>query len=197
MDDYIPVTIVKEYIYCPRQAYFKTHLHYEPPTASMRYAKDYWKGVNIREVLKANGIEGEVMVEVPLRSGKLGLVGKADAVLINNGELYIIEAKINVSRHSLFTKQTHILAQSLAYGLMAEEAFKRSLSHLIFINENGSVIKVKVTPWMRTWVLRIIREVKKILENPEPPSPTVNKSRCSACHYAKYCQWRVHKVEPL
>ncbi|MGC9227672.1 CRISPR-associated protein Cas4, partial [Caldivirga sp.] len=146
MDDYIPVTLVKEYVYCPRQAYFKVHLHYEPPTTSMAYAKEYWKNINIEGILKANGIEGNVIIEVPLRSSRLGLVGKADAILVNNGELHIIEAKINVSKRNLFTKQVHILAQSLAYGLMAEETFKRSLSHLIFISGNGSVIKVKVTP---------------------------------------------------
>jgi hypothetical protein len=74
--DYIPITLVKEYAYCPRQAYFKALTMWEPPTESMKYAKGINNIEKLKEILRSNGFNGELITEVPVKSRKLGIVGK-------------------------------------------------------------------------------------------------------------------------
>jgi len=80
--DYIPIILVKEYAYCPRQAYLKALTMWEPPTESMRYAKDKASTEKLQEILRSSGFDGELITEVPVKSRKLGIVGRVDAVLI-------------------------------------------------------------------------------------------------------------------
>lgn len=77
--DYIPISMIKEYTYCPRQAYLKIMIMKEPPTESMKYAKQTQNAETITKTIKELGIQGEVKLEVPVKSTSLGIIGRVDA----------------------------------------------------------------------------------------------------------------------
>lgn len=104
MMDYIPISMVKEYTYCPRQAYLKLMIMKEPPTESMKYAKQTTNTENITKAIKQQGIQGEIKLEVPVKSTSLGIVGRVDAIAINGNRATIIETKLNIGNKK---KTTH------------------------------------------------------------------------------------------
>jgi CRISPR-associated exonuclease Cas4 len=187
--DYIPIILVKEYAYCPRQAYLKALTMWEPPTESMRYAKDKANTEKLQEILRSSGFDGELITEVPVKSRKLGIVGRVDAVLIKRGHAFIVESKIStVSRRGLFTRYNHVLIQAAAYALAVEETMKVTVDGVIIVNpEQGKAIIIKVTPNLRTQVVKLIMELRRHLEEQRMPSKTTNKAKCKACYYSKNC----------
>jgi CRISPR-associated exonuclease Cas4 len=187
--DYIPVTLVKEYAYCPRQAYFKALNMWEPPTESMKYAKGINNIEKLKEILRSNGFNGELITEVPVKSRKLGIVGKVDAVLVKGKHVSVVESKITaVSRRGLYTRYNHILIQAIAYAMAVEETMNTTVDEVIITNpEQGKIITIKVTPNLRTQATRLITELKKHLEEQTIPPKTTNKAKCKACYYSKNC----------
>ncbi|GAB6946848.1 CRISPR-associated protein Cas4 [Vulcanisaeta sp. JCM 16161] len=187
--DYIPISMVKEYVYCPRQAYLKLMTMKEPPTESMKYAKQLTNTENITKTIKEQGIQGEIKLEVPVKSTSLGIVGRVDAIAINGNRATIIETKLNIgNKKKLYTKYNHVLAQVMAYTIAVEETMKTTVDKIIIINqEKQTTITIKPTPNLKTWIKRTIQEMKKHIQNQELPPKTTNKAKCKTCHYKNIC----------
>ncbi len=187
--DYIPISMIKEYTYCPRQAYLKIMMMREPPTESMRYAKQALNAKDIVRAIEEQGIQGEVRVEVPIRSRNLGIVGRVDAVVVNGGRATIIETKLSIgNRKKLYTRYNHILAQAMAYAIAVEEAMRVTVDKIIIINqERKTAITIKPTPSMKIWIKRTIQDMKEHIQNQELPPKTTNKAKCKACHFKNIC----------
>ena len=187
--DYIPISMIKEYTYCPRQAYLKIMLMREPPTESMKYAKQTTNTENILRIIKEQGIQGETKLEVPVKSVKLGIVGRVDAVIINGRRAVVIETKLNIgSKKKLYTRYNHILAQATAYAIAVEETMKVTVDKVIIIDqEKGTAITIKPTPNLRTWIKRTTQELKQHIQNQQLPPKTTNKAKCKACYFKNIC----------
>lgn len=89
----LPVTILKEYAYCPRIAYYKLYSVSEPPTESMIYGKIVASKDRLKEILEKAGLKGDVLLDVKVSSRRLGVTGIVDAVIINGTRAKIIEVK--------------------------------------------------------------------------------------------------------
>jgi CRISPR-associated exonuclease Cas4 len=93
-----------------------------------------------------------------------------------------------VSRRGLFTRYNHVLIQAAAYALAVEETMKVTVDGVIIVNpEQGKAIIIKVTPNLRTQVVKLIMELRRHLEEQRMPSKTTNKAKCKACYYSKNC----------
>ena len=187
--DYIPISMVKEYVYCPRQAYLKIMLIREPPTESMKYAKQTINTENISRIIEEQGIQGEVKLEVPVKSVKLGIMGRVDAVVIKGRRAIVIEAKLNIGGvKKLYTKYNHILAQAIAYAIAVEETMKVTVDKVIVIGqEKETAITIKPTPNLRTWIRRTTQELRQHIQNQQLPPKTANKAKCKACYFKNIC----------
>ncbi|GGI75927.1 CRISPR-associated protein Cas4 [Vulcanisaeta souniana] len=187
--DYIPISMIKEYTYCPRQAYLKIMIMKEPPTESMKYAKQVSNTENVIKSIREQGIEGEVSLEVPVKSAKLGIVGRVDAVVVNKNRAVIIEAKLNIgNKKKLYTRYSHVLAQATAYAMALEETMKVTVDKIIIINqEKETTITIRPTPNLRKWTERTIQDMRKHIQNQEPPPKTTNKAKCKACYFKDIC----------
>jgi len=88
----------------------------------------------------------------------------------------------------LFTRYNHVLIQAVAYALAVEETMKVTVDGVIIVNpEQGRAIIIKVTPNLRTQVVKLIMELRRHLEEQRMPSKTTNKAKCKACYYSKNC----------
>ncbi|ADY01603.1 CRISPR-associated protein Cas4 [Vulcanisaeta moutnovskia 768-28] len=187
--DYIPISMVKEYTYCPRQAYLKIMIMREPPTESMKYAKQVLNTEKIIRIIREQGIQGEIKLEVPVKSTKLGIVGRVDAVVINGSKAVVIETKLNIgSRKKLYMKYNHVLAQATAYAMAIEETMKVTVDKILIINQEREVtITIRPTPSLRIWIERAIQDMRKHIQNQELPPKTTNKAKCKACYFKDIC----------
>ncbi|MET1101040.1 MAG: CRISPR-associated protein Cas4 [Pyrodictiaceae archaeon] len=182
----IPIILVKEYAYCPRIAYYKYFTIWEPPTESMkspRYTKTW-----LAKLLRSHGIKGEILTEYPVRSRRLGIYGRVDAVVVSDKELYVVEAKLDSSRAKLRRKAFHHLIQLTAYAMAAEETFHKSIrKSLIIVLSRNDIVEVTITPSLRRTLLNIVNEFKRYVAEQELPPRTVKRSRCRYCFYRKIC----------
>jgi len=177
----LPVVLLKEYAYCPRYAYLRLALGGDYVTPSMLAAGG-------AELPRFRVPEGwELLRGVYVRSGRLGLHGYADAILRRGDLLRVVEAKSlsEVSRRSLFGRRRHVLAQALAYAILAEETLKATADAVLVVGASRAV-EVRVTPALRRYVESLAHRMRRDLEAPKPP-PRSASWKCSYCCYRRVC----------
>ncbi|WP_143522203.1 CRISPR-associated protein Cas4 [Pyrodictium delaneyi] len=187
----LPITLVKEYYWCPMIAYHKLLLWSERPTQSMQSGGlTGEQRAELVERLEEARIEvQELLWEQPVQSRRLGLVGRVDLVAVTPREtLVVVEAKLSVSRRSLYSRAQHILAQLAAYTIAAEETLAMpSEKTLVYATEAARLIEVRITPRHRRLVEEAARELWRILETGITPWTRPRRSRCRACSYRGVC----------
>jgi len=166
--------LVNAYALCPAFAYFKYHFP-EPQTPSMELGKE----LDVRELVeKFVRPKCEVRYQVPLR-GKLGS-GRADAVVLCEGRLEVVEAKLGGG----FKMQQ--LAQAAFYCLLAEEQFGLPCEALWLCSPEGCE--------RRPFSYSLREHVKGLLEALERDLDVLPRGRpsryCSYCKYSSLCPWR-------
>ncbi len=178
----LPVALLKEYAYCPRYAYFQFRLGGEYVTPSMLAAAE----LGTPDFRAPEG--WEVFRSVYVRSRALGLHGFADIVLRRKGLVRVVEAKAlsRVSRRSLFGRMRHVLAQAVAYAMLAEETFGATADAVVVLGE-GSGVEVRITPALRSYVVSLAHNVRRDLESPRPP-PRTTSWKCGYCYYRRVCR---------
>lgn len=187
----LPITLVKEYYWCPMIAYHKLLLWSERPTQSMQSGGlTGGQRAELVEKLEEARIEAqELLWEQPVKSLRLGLAGRVDLIAVTPGEtLVVVEAKLNASRRSLHSRAQHILAQLAAYTIAAEETLAMpSEKTLVYATETARLIEVRITPRHRRLVEEAARELWRILETGIPPWIRPRRSRCRTCSYRGIC----------
>lgn len=182
----VPIALVKEYAYCPRVAFYMYFTMHEPPTKSMEYPS-YTK-LYLARVLRRHGVEGDIYMECPVRSSSLGVYGKIDAVVMDEGRVSVVEVKLSTSRAKLREKAFHYLIQLTTYAIACEETFKRSVREaMIVVLSTDAVVKVDVTPRLRKVAIDTINEFKEHIREERLPPRTPKRARCHHCFYSKLC----------
>ncbi len=113
----LPVTLLREYAWCPRAAFYKIHGLWEPATWSMEAGR--YESAVIEELLRRSGYSGRLLLEQSLESRSLGLRGRVDALLVTSDEAIPVEAKKRTGRGKRYL---HHRVQAAAYCIAAEEA---------------------------------------------------------------------------
>ncbi|MCD6509752.1 MAG: CRISPR-associated protein Cas4 [Thermoprotei archaeon] len=181
----LPVILLKEYVYCPRYAYYRLFIERDFTTESMWDAKKF----TINHILSALGsIKGKTLAQVKVRSLKLGLQGVVDLIILHNGHAKVIEAKLltKLSRRSLRNRYAHIIAQAGAYAMCVEESLKIPASELGFIGDDYKVLWMPLSPWIRRLVEEATRGLHDIYRTEEPPPPS-HSAKCNYCCYRNIC----------
>ncbi len=178
--------LLKEFAWCPRIAFLKSVSIMEPETPSMRWGKEQIKSVI--QIIKGLARDAEILMEVYVRSWKLGVVGVVDVVALSNNTAIVFEIKSSVSPKKLWSKYIHHVVQLTAYAISVEETLHRYVdeAYIIGIN-NGSTVRIRITPQLRTYVSRLASELRWYLNKELLPPPTPLKSRCRECFYRKMC----------
>lgn len=182
------VTLLKEYAYCPLIAYHKIFSIMEPPTESMRYAKEKLDRGVVEFKLKAAGVDGSFLWNVPVKSKSLGVRGVADLVVVKGLRAWVVEVKLETSRRKLWARFRHHLVQALAYAVAVEETLKVVVEEIILVPlERGGIVRVRVTPHLRSYVARLAAELRAMVEGGAEPRGAVEKGKCRSCYYKRLC----------
>ena len=194
-DTLLPIVIVKEYYWCPVQAYLKLVTWMERPTPSMEEggATGWNRGQLLEALARVERLDEAVLHwELPVMSRRLGIAGRADLVLEYEGEVAVVEVKARATPTMLRRRGVHILAQLAAYAIAAEETIgKPALRAYIYGSEGSRLIRVAITPHHRALVENAVRELRRMLEThnvyaqPRPP-----RRRCTVCSYRGVCPLR-------
>ncbi len=137
-----------------------------------------------RRKLRAYGLHsGERLFNIWLRSHRLGLSGKLDLLIRTPEANYPVDFKHTEGR----PHRNHIL-QLAAYALLVEDAFGRPVGRcFIYLIPQKDVVGFNITPETKEEVVRVLGEIRRMVETEVMPGPTVVRGRCQDCEFQNYC----------
>lgn len=180
MDDFIFLSALNQYDYCPRRCYylFVEHMFIENEhtvEGTLQHTRANSGETNTREdVLQ--------MRSVYLYSQSLGIAGKADVIEEKAGERYPIEHK---KGHT--GKWTNDALQLCAQALCLEDMLGRTVDRgFLYYAATGRRQEVRFTPELRQQTLDTIAAVRHLLDSgARPPNPYT--PRCKGCSLYDIC----------
>lgn len=188
MNDYISVTDVVEYCFCPYFTYFQ-HVNglkqFESRRGTVMAGRNMHKNHeshNVKYVPK--NLSGKKLIGLVLYSRNLGLVGKIDEAVELENEIILIERKYSDSQ-----KITDSLKSQLGLlAILLEENLKKVVnkSFVIFDKFERKELEIIIDASMKKFALTCLKEVKNIVSNGVLPTSSFD-NRCVDCCFRKIC----------
>jgi len=194
LDEYYITPIhIKEYIFCPSILYNKYVMKIvEPITEMMRDGKEGYErdrmGLKRREsILGDKRIKADkIIFSRWLKSEKYRIAGIVDCIYWINNKMNILEIKYSKAKKPY---PDHIY-QAAAYALMAEEEFKQPVYKIIIYYKYSKLwYERRFTNQLRRYVIKIVEDIRKILDGDEIPTPKLSR-KCMSCWYSRICHPR-------
>ncbi len=197
VEDFISVTDIKQYIYCPRIVYFDRVLHATPIFGSQQEdSKELHEDYVNKELRRKDAIYYspefigvEKLLFTSLSSSVLGLQGNVDCVIKTaNGEYAPVEYKnMNSDKGRVCMQHKY---QLVGYALLIEDNFNTIVKRAFvdYIPE-GLILQFEITPTMKIFVKRVLGHIRRIIKDEELPSIRVAKHKCAGgCGHKQICQ---------
>jgi CRISPR-associated exonuclease Cas4 len=180
MDDFIFLSALNQYDYCPRRCYYlfveNTFLDNEHTVeGSLQHTRADSAEVSSRD--------GTLQLRsVYLYARRLGICGKADVIEEKEGELYPVEHKKG-RRGEWRNDALQLCAQALCLEEMNGKPVTRGY---IYYAATGRRQEVEFSPELRQQTLDTIAAVRRLLESgTRPPNPYT--PRCKGCSLYDLC----------
>ncbi|MBC7131016.1 CRISPR-associated protein Cas4 [Candidatus Bathyarchaeota archaeon] len=196
-ESFVSVTDIKHYFYCPRIVYFERVLHAKPVLGSQQEdAQEGHEDYVAKELRRKDAIYyspdftgAEKRLFVPLSSAKLGLQGVLDLLIrTKQGEYVPVDYKMMPSdKGKVWMDHKY---QLTAYALLVEDCYSGCVKRG-FINyiPEKLILKVDITPSMKTHVKRVIGHIKRIITEEKLPPAKIAKHKCTGgCGHKQTCQ---------
>jgi len=182
MDDYLPISMLSQYEYCPRRFWYMHVL------GEMAINEHVLEGTLRHERAHATGAEREgetqTLRHVYVYSDRLCIAGFVDLVEETGGEIHPVEYKKGRMGHWL-TAQVQLCAQALCL----EERLVCSPISLGYIFYFGSRHReeVRLTPELRAKTEAIVAATFELLKAGKMPPPLENYAKCRDCSLEPIC----------
>lgn len=195
-EEFVSVTDIKHYVYCPRLVYFDRVLHATPVFGSQQEEGKEQHEDYVRKELRRKDavyyspefVGAEKLLFASLSSGVLGLQGNVDCIIKTvKGEYVPVEYKnMNSDKGRVCMDHKY---QLVGYALLVEERFgtvvKRGFVNYI---PEGLILQVEITPTMKSYVKRVLGHIKRIIRDEELPPIRVAKHKCQGgCGHSQIC----------
>jgi len=182
------VTDLKQFSYCKRIVFYQYVMPVEKKaTFKMEEGKraeaaidQLEKRRSLREYRLA---EGTRHFHLWLRSERLGLAGKLDLLVESPQGFFPIDFKYTTGR-----PQKNHCYQLCGYALLVEDVYKQVVTHgFIYLIPREEVVVLELSPERKEEALRMLDEMREMVEKERMPEPTPVRSRCVECEYRNYC----------
>ena len=184
----VTATDLKQWAYCPRIVFYRHVLPVRPrATYKMERGKDIQAAVEAlerRRGFRAYGMrDGERRFGLWLHSGRLGVSGKLDLLILTADACYPVDFKDTLGG----PRRNHRL-QLAAYALLAEEAFERPAPDgFIYLVPEKRVVALQLNETDRGEVRLAVRQMHQMIEQERLPDPTPVRARCPGCEFRNFC----------
>ncbi|MEM3227130.1 MAG: CRISPR-associated protein Cas4 [Thermoplasmata archaeon] len=177
----IPISALQHFVFCQRQC-------------ALIFIEGIWddnaltmQGTNLHRRAHTPGIEShpelKKIFDMPLRSLKLGLVGRADVVIKDITGNYIpLEYKHGIPKiKEMDTVQ--LCAQALCLEEMTDKIINEGFLYYFGIKRRVNVI---FSEQLRSQTLKVIKDTRQLFEDNKTPPPNFTK-KCKSCSVNEYC----------
>lgn len=183
----VPISALQHFVYCPRQcALIHVEQVWDENIYTMRGRRAHER-VDSSEAEWRDGERREFAL--PIWSDRLGLIGRADVVVFEDGgAIYPVEHKIGVRKESRADE-----IQLCAQAICLEQMFNRSIPQgsIYYVRSRHRRV-VRFGPELRREVEHITLLTRTLLDNRTLPEPVAD-SRCERCSLLESCMPFAHK----
>ncbi len=182
-DDYLPVSLLAEVAYCPRNFYYRAVEGQEPE--NVHTLKGSLEDERRRERERITREEGVHIRSIKISSQRLRWVAIVDALLLHPPSLsppIPLEYKTGAIKESL-----HDDVQLCASAMLLEEHTGASIPFgYLYYSASKSRRKVEFTTELRQKTLQFSEQAREILDSEEIPEPVADE-RCDGCALNPIC----------
>lgn len=184
----LPVSALKNWLYCPRSVYYQQILGLKtPPTEKMREGKaaqEALERLETRRTLARYGVaDREREFQVQLSSERLGLSGRADLLLVASEVATVVEFKLTGAEPD----ETHWV-QLAAYAALVEDQRHEVVDQVILYRiPDEAVFAKRFHAGWRNRLNQLLGEVRRCVETARMPERCSDAGRCADCEYANFC----------
>lgn len=179
--DLLPLSALQHFVYCPRQCAL---IHLEQQWTENRFTAE-GRAQHDRVDRPEHEFRDGVRLEyaVPLRSLRLGLIGKADVIEFHDDYVFPVEHKRGRPKP---THCDHV--QLCAQALCLEEMMNiKILEGAIFYGQPRRRQNVKFALELREETEFICRKLHELIQSGKTPPADYDKKKCSACSLFDLC----------
>lgn len=184
----MPVTSLKNWMYCRRQVYFAEGLGLPaPPTSKMlegRLAHDEVERLEVRRAVARYGCQDRNRVFRPqMESEELGISGCPDLLLVGDAAVAVVEFKLTGA-----SAREGDWLQLAAYAALSETDFGRPVDLVIVYRiPDGGLEARHYTPAWRQRLETRLAEVRNCIGRRIDPGPAAEPAKCVPCPYQNFC----------
>lgn len=188
--EYIPISFLRQFVFCPRIPWFKYVMAFEPPEQQwVTQGKDWHdrqKTLFKRRVAHDLTAPVEHQQNVYVRSQKLQLHGYVDEIIFGASGCAVIEYKVDHGKPQLGQR-----LQLLAYVEAVEETYILPVVNAILLKGSASKqFKVAIDLPARDLLNQKLSELRLVLGSHRMPFSSASEDKCAQCEYLRYCNDR-------
>ncbi len=187
----LPISLLRQYCFCPRIPYFQELLKLNPPKPVwVKQGEDLHKGqekiFKHRTLKRFNLVQAKQEFNVFVSAEELQLHGMVDSLLNSNEEIYPIEFKLN--GHKPVKGQ---ILQLTAYAMVAEYQYNLPCRQGFILFENkGKTHPIVFKLKNKEQVVIIRDQILNDLEKSYLPDSPATPAQCTQCEYLNHCNDR-------
>ncbi|MGR5302214.1 CRISPR-associated protein Cas4 [Vibrio alfacsensis] len=189
-DESIPISHIRQYLFCPRIPWFKHVMSFEPPEQGwVTQGKRWHQSQNPRHKRRLHhDIESprECIIDAYVKSSTLGIHGLVDEIVMNAEKCVVIEYKVDKGKPTLAQKY-----QLIAYSLAAEETYQRDVVAAILLKGSANKqYRISVSNTEKINLINVLASMRKVLSCQRVPFSSASEAKCAQCEYLRYCNDR-------
>ena len=176
---------IRQYAYCKRKPYFRYVLRkgFKPSVKMVRGDRVHQETCRAKRVERGGGTSR--YYNVYLRSETLGLAAIIDYFEYDGKEITLVDVKTGSS--DKIPKGYYL--QMAALALLVEVCLDVPIRNVqIRYEDEKKTRRLEITVQAKLTVLRILRELREMVENETIPPPTTNPKKCTDCEAWKICR---------
>lgn len=178
----LPVTMVKEMMWCEAIPWIVYNYGIEPPyTPSMERGIEVQRNLDLEKIAEKLGLPKPVKTSIYVEDKGLGLHGVID-IVAGSRRLCIAEVKA-FKRRIRYSK--HFIIQLKTYAVIAYRALGPIEKAYLYMD--GIIHRVVVREQTFIEVKHIVEKLWRITLSPEPPQVMRIPEKCSYCRYRRFC----------
>lgn len=179
-DDPLPISLVAHHVFCPRRAWLEAAGETSPSSAVEIGLADS------ATVDTGRGATPGRQRSVDVGSTHLGVVGRCDTLLDDDGAVIVVEHKATPKRRSMtVTPATRV--QLALQGMALEEADIRVAGYAVWFSTHRRRVDVAITEADTAEARRQVQQTRDTVRSPHAPQPLVDDRRCASCSHVGVC----------
>ena len=187
-DDPIPISLVANYIFCPRRAWRES---VGERVESGQMAQGMYDHRNVDDA----NTDASLFRSVEVRHRKWGVCGKLDAVQITEEGILIREYKATPVKKAMIVTEAMRIQLALQSACLQDMGYHISGTEIFFTTHHRRV-PVDLNPDDYHKAEQAVRAVRELINSDTTPEPLEDDARCMHCSHVGICLPEERRLKP-